>query len=145
MAYTIIDVERLTGIGSRKLRFWISKGLFPSLERDKHNIAYFSEADVSWARWVEYFRISKMSVKTIAEYARLFSYGDSKLGERIEMLKKQREILRKEILQAQKILEAFDKSIDECEIKCSQINNKKKKVNVVNVPNIKDDLNKNLS
>lgn len=117
MAYTIIEVERKTGIPSRKLRFWISKGLFPNIEKDKNNVAYFSQKDLDWLRWVEYFRHSKMSLKNIKEYARLLSFGDSKLGERIAILKAQREILHKEILEAQQILEAFSKSIDECETK----------------------------
>ena len=34
MAYTIIEVERKTGVASRKIRFWIDKGLFPFLQRD---------------------------------------------------------------------------------------------------------------
>ncbi|EOA6425855.1 MerR family transcriptional regulator [Campylobacter upsaliensis] len=29
MAYTIIEVERATNIPSRKIRFWLDKGLFP--------------------------------------------------------------------------------------------------------------------
>lgn len=35
MAYTIIEVERKTGVSSRTLRFWLDKGLFPFVEKDK--------------------------------------------------------------------------------------------------------------
>nr|WP_230100079.1 MerR family DNA-binding transcriptional regulator [Campylobacter jejuni] len=33
MAYTIIEVERKTGVSSRTLRFWLDKGLFPFVEK----------------------------------------------------------------------------------------------------------------
>ena len=35
MAKTIIEVEKQTGISSRTIRFWPSKGLFPFVERTK--------------------------------------------------------------------------------------------------------------
>lgn len=35
MAYTIIEVEKLTGVPSRKLRFWCDKGLFPFIEKTR--------------------------------------------------------------------------------------------------------------
>ena len=34
MAYTIIEVERKTGVASRTLRFWADKGLFPFVQKD---------------------------------------------------------------------------------------------------------------
>ncbi|WP_267892865.1 MerR family DNA-binding transcriptional regulator [Helicobacter bilis] len=36
MVYTIIEVERATNIPSRKIRFWLDKGLFPFVERDEN-------------------------------------------------------------------------------------------------------------
>lgn len=36
MAYTIKDVENLTGISSHTLRFWAKKGLFPFVQKDSN-------------------------------------------------------------------------------------------------------------
>ncbi|CCB80669.1 hypothetical protein HBZC1_16830 [Helicobacter bizzozeronii CIII-1] len=44
MAYTIIEVERQTGIPSRKIRFWCDKGLFPCVQSDQNEVRYFSKA-----------------------------------------------------------------------------------------------------
>lgn len=46
LAYTIIEVERKTGISSRTLRFWADKGVFPYVEKDKNGVRYFSEKDL---------------------------------------------------------------------------------------------------
>lgn len=46
MAYTIIEVERMTEISSHTLRFWIKKGLFPGLDFDENGARYFSQSDV---------------------------------------------------------------------------------------------------
>lgn len=43
MAYTIIEVERATNIPSRKIRFWLDKGLFPFIERDENGVRYFAK------------------------------------------------------------------------------------------------------
>ena len=43
MAYTIIEVERKTGVASRILRFWADKGLFPFVQKDSNGVRYFSE------------------------------------------------------------------------------------------------------
>ncbi|WP_370524756.1 MerR family DNA-binding transcriptional regulator [Helicobacter winghamensis] len=43
MAYTIIEVERATKIPSRKIRFWLDKGLFPFVERDENGVCYFAK------------------------------------------------------------------------------------------------------
>lgn len=46
MAYTIIEVEKLTGISSHTLRFWAKKGLFPFVQKDTHQVKYFADSDV---------------------------------------------------------------------------------------------------
>lgn len=43
MSYTIIDVERQTGISSRTLRFWATKDLFPFAQKDKNGVRYFTD------------------------------------------------------------------------------------------------------
>ena len=50
MAYTIMEVERATNIPSRKIRFWLDKGLFPFVERDENGVRYFAKSDMEWLR-----------------------------------------------------------------------------------------------
>lgn len=72
MSYTIIDVERQTGISSRTLRFWASKGLFPFTQLSEHGTRYFAQSDVEWAQWIECLRSLDMSIEDIRRYLYLF-------------------------------------------------------------------------
>lgn len=75
MAYTIIEVERATNIPSRKIRFWLDKGLFPFVERDENGVRYFAKSDMEWLKWIEWLRQCGMSLKEIREYADALSGG----------------------------------------------------------------------
>lgn len=75
MAYTIIEVERATKIPSRKIRFWLDKGLFPFVERDENGVRYFAKSDMEWVKWIEWLRQCGMSLKEIREYAEALSGG----------------------------------------------------------------------
>lgn len=88
MAYTIIEVEKLTGVSSYTLRFWAKKGLFPFIERNEHGVKYFSDSDVRWVKWVVWLRDADMSIEDIKHYAELLAKGISTAKERKGMLDK---------------------------------------------------------
>ncbi|WP_250541025.1 MerR family transcriptional regulator [Campylobacter jejuni] len=67
MAYTIIEVERKTGVSSRTLRFWLDKGLFPFVEKDKNGVRYFSEKDLEWVIWVDCYRQISMRLRILKD------------------------------------------------------------------------------
>lgn len=89
MSYTIIDVERQTGISSRTLRFWATKNLFPFTEQDRNGVRYFSQSDVEWARWIECLRSLDMSIEDIRTYIYLFSLGAKTATKRKHLLQRQ--------------------------------------------------------
>ncbi len=92
MAYTIKQVENLTGVSSYTLRFWAKKGIFPSIERDEYGVKYFSDSDVRWVNWVVWLRDADMSLKDIKRYAELlikgFDYAEERKGLLEKALKK---------------------------------------------------------
>ncbi len=108
MAYTIIEVERKTGIPSTKIRFWIKKGLFSFLDTDKNGVRYFTEEDIGTLKWVEYLRKSKMPIADIKTYINAYQKGDSTLTMRKEMILNQAKILKKEITNLQEILKRLE-------------------------------------
>ncbi|TQR60494.1 MerR family transcriptional regulator [Campylobacter troglodytis] len=89
MSYTIIDVERQTGIASRTLRFWASKGLFPFTQLNEHGTRYFAQSDVEWAQWIECLRGIDMSIEDIRRYLYLFSQGKDTATQRKHLLQRQ--------------------------------------------------------
>lgn len=112
MAYTIIDVERKTGISSHTLRFWVKKGLFPFIERDKNGVKYFSQRDVGWAEWIECLRSIGMSIKDIKTYITLSAQGIKTAESRQEMLIKQRDIIQSHIKDLKKSLKKIEDKIE---------------------------------
>lgn len=108
MAWTIIEVERKTGIPSTKIRFWIKKGLFPYLQTDKNKVRYFSQNDIDALRWIEYLRESKMDIKTIKHYINLYFQGDKTLKKRKEIIKRQVEFVKKDLVRTQEILKVLE-------------------------------------
>ncbi|WP_162165825.1 MerR family transcriptional regulator [Campylobacter fetus] len=108
MAKTIIDVEKQTGISSRTIRFWLKKGLFPFVERDKNGVNYFSDRDVEWVIWVDCLRKTGMSIEKIKHYIALSAKGKSSAQLRLKMIEEQKEAVKAEI----KKLEEIDKKLD---------------------------------
>lgn len=94
MAYTIKQVEEITGVSSHTLRYWAKCGLFSHIDRDDNGYRYFSQRDLQWVGLVQCMRQTGMSISNVLEFVELCKKGDSTLPERIEMMKAQeREIL----------------------------------------------------
>ncbi|ENN5833750.1 TPA: MerR family transcriptional regulator [Campylobacter lari] len=86
MAYTVIEVEKLTGISSHTIRFWAKKNLFPFVYKDKNNVKYFSQKDIAWVEWIACLRTTGMSLEDIKEYIYLFPKGIKTAPRRKELL-----------------------------------------------------------
>nr|WP_284675655.1 MerR family transcriptional regulator [Helicobacter colisuis] len=108
VAYTIIEVEKKTGVSSHTLRFWAKKGLFPFVEKDDNQVKYFSERDVEWVRWINWFRKAQMDIPTIKYYIELANKGDCTAKERREMIARQKEIVTDAIEELQSVLETLE-------------------------------------
>ena len=93
MAYTIIEVERKTGVSSHTLRFWAKKGLFPFVQKDDNKVKYFSKSDVEWVGWINWLRKSQMDIPSIRHYIQLANQGEDTAKERRDMIARQKEIL----------------------------------------------------
>lgn len=111
VAYTIIEVEKKTGVSSHTLRFWAKKGLFPFVEKDDNQVKYFSERDVEWVRWINWFRKSQMDIPTIKHYINLANKGDETAQERRDIIARQREIVADNIDELKAVLETLDYKI----------------------------------
>ncbi|RDU58226.1 MerR family transcriptional regulator [Helicobacter sp. MIT 14-3879] len=111
MAYTIIEVERKTGIPSTRIRFWIKKGLFPFLQEDENGVRYFSQRDIEALQWVQCLRQTKMDIKTVKLYMDFSLQGDTTIKERIKIIKNQIAFIKQDLSQTQKILEILEQKI----------------------------------
>ena len=108
MAYTIIEVERATNIPSRKIRFWLDKGLFPFVERDENGVRYFAKSDMEWLKWIDWLRQCGMSLKEIREYAEALSGGIKTAPKRRALLQKSYTNLQAHIASLQEISQKLE-------------------------------------
>ncbi len=111
MAYTIKQVEKLTGVSSYTLRFWAKKGVFPAIERDEYGVKYFSDSDVSWVNWVVWLREADMSIEDIKHYGELLMKGFSTAEERKKLLDNTFKNLQNKIIRLQEISTHLEKKI----------------------------------
>lgn len=112
MAFTIIEVEKITGISSHTLRFWAKKGLFPFIQRDKNGVKYFSKNDIEWAKWILWLRKANMSLEDIRLYAIMLSRGFSSAQERKRLLETQYAKLLNHIKELKSIAKHLEYKID---------------------------------
>ena len=111
MAYTIKQVERLTGVNAHTLRYWAKCGLFAHLDRDDNGYRYFSERDLQWVGLVQCMRQTGMSITRVLDFVGLCQKGDITLPERIEMMQAQENEILNTIATYTKALEAVRKKI----------------------------------
>ncbi len=111
MAYTMKQVEKLTGVSAHTLRYWAKCGLFSHLDRDDNGYRYFSQRDLQWVGLVQCMRQTGMSIAKVLEFVELCKMGDSTLPKRIEMMKAQESEILSTIATYTKALEAVRKKI----------------------------------
>lgn len=111
MAYTMKEVERLTGVSAHTLRYWAKCGLFAHLDRDDNGYRYFSERDLQWVSLVQCMRQTGMSIARVLDFVELCKKGDTTLPERIEMMQTQEQEILDTITTYTKALEAVRKKI----------------------------------
>lgn len=111
MAYTIKQVERLTGVNAHTLRYWAKCGLFAHLDRDDNGYRYFSERDLQWVGLVQCMRQTGMSIARVLDFVGLCQKGDITLPEHIEMMQAQENWILNTIATYTKALEAVRKKI----------------------------------
>lgn len=104
MTYTILEVEHISGISSRKIRFWLDKGLFPHIHKDKNGVRLFNQKDIDWLCWIELYRRLGISIKEIWHYKSLVDAGDSTLQERLKIIQNQK---AKNLAEVAKLQEAI--------------------------------------
>ena len=108
MLYTIGEMEKSLGIPASTLRYYDKEGLLPFVERTTSGIRMFSEQDYEWLKMIECMKKAGMPLKDIKKYIELTLQGDSTIHERLELFKRQRELLLAEMTSLQKTLDVLE-------------------------------------
>ena len=107
MPYTIKDMSELTGLPASTLRYYDKQGLLPNLKRDGNNIRIFSDDDYASLRLIDCLKRSGLSIKDIKKFIDMAGKEGALTG-RLEIFRKRREILRKELENLKSILDVIE-------------------------------------
>jgi DNA-binding transcriptional MerR regulator len=105
MYYTVCEAAKIANMTLYTLRYYAREGLLPFLERTSGGIRMFKDVDFEWLYIINTLKKSGMMVKEIRDYIGLCAEGDSTIGQRLEVFKKQQKILETRIAEFQETLE----------------------------------------
>ena len=98
----------MTGLPASTLRYYDKAGLLPSLKRDENNVRIFDDEDCRSLKVIECLKRSGLSIKDIREFIDAVGQGDEALEKRLEIFKKRREILKRELKDLREILDVIE-------------------------------------
>lgn len=100
--YTVKEVSEMLGLTEHTVRYYADRGLVPNLKRDKNNIRLFDESAVNWLLCAKHLRQCGMHVRDIKTYVDLCLEGDATIGERYDIMKKQRKVTQAQLEEAKR-------------------------------------------
>jgi len=108
MNYSIKKISEMTGLPASTLRYYDKQGLLPSLKRDANNVRVFDDDDYRTLKLIECLKKSGLSIKDIKIFIDVVGQGDKSLKKRLEIFRKRREFLRRELEDLQEILSVME-------------------------------------
>ncbi len=104
MEYSISEVAEKMKVTISTLRYYDNIGLLQNLKKNKAGNRVFSEEDIETIRVVQYLKKSGMQLIEIKEFMNWCKEGDSTLDKRLNLFRKQKEIVESEIVRLQETL-----------------------------------------
>lgn len=108
MMYTVGEMAKILGVPASTLRYYDKEGLLPFVERTSGGIRMFKEQDYEWLKVIECMKKAGMPIKTIKDYIDLALEGDTTIHKRLELFRKQKQILEEEMRSLQHTLDVLE-------------------------------------
>ena len=108
MVYTVGEMAKLLGVPASTLRYYDQQGLLPFVERTDGGNRMFQDADIEWLQVIGCMKKAGMSIKDIRTYIEMALRGDDTIELRLEMFRRQRDVMKKRIAQMQRALEMVE-------------------------------------
>lgn len=127
---TIKEVSEKYGVTQDTLRYYERVGMIPTVTRTAGGIRDYQEKDLEWVGLAVCMRNAGLPVEAMIQYVKLSQMGDSTFGERLQLLKGQREILMEQKKQMQETIDRLDFKISryEAAVKTGKLTLKKNDV-----------------
>ena len=108
MVYTVGETAKLLEVPASTLRYYDKEGLLPFVERSSGGIRMFRESDFEWLQIIGCMKKAGMSIRDIRKYIELALQGDDTIDTRLEMFRRQRETLKRQLKEMQRTLETVE-------------------------------------
>jgi DNA-binding transcriptional MerR regulator len=108
--WTIGEAAEKCGLSQHTLRWYERIGLLPAIERGSDGRRRFSDRDLDWLSTMTKLRATGMPVRDMQRYAELVRSGAGQ-AERVELLKRHREQVRRAITSQRECLKLLDAKI----------------------------------
>ena len=108
MFYTVGEMAYKLNVAPSTLRYYDKEGLLPFVERSSGGIRMFKEDDFQWLTIIECLKKAGLPIKEIKTFIDWCIEGDDTIEQRLELMQKQREIVKKQIAQMQTTLAVLD-------------------------------------
>ena len=108
MLYTVGEMAKLLGVPASTLRYYDREGLLPFVERSSGGIRMFKDSDYEWLKIIECLKKTGMPLKDIRTFLQMRLQGDETIEARLDMMKKQREVVKARMEELQQTLDTLD-------------------------------------
>jgi len=105
MIYTVGEAARKIDVAASTLRYYDKEGLFPFIERSGGGMRMFKDDDLSWLKTIECLKKTGMPIKDIKHFIDYCMEGDSRIDERLEIIRAQRESVVRQMEEMQAMLD----------------------------------------
>lgn len=102
---TIKEVSEITGLSQDTLRYYERVGMIPEVTRTSGGTRNYQNEDLKWVQLAKCMRSAGLPIEVMIKYLKLFRQGDETIPERLELLKKQMEVLENQKLAIQETME----------------------------------------
>ena len=109
--WSIGEAAEKCGLSQHTLRWYERIGLLGAIERGSDGRRRFSDGDLDWLSLLTKLRATGMPVRDMQRYAELVRSGVGQ-AERVELLKKHRDEVRRALASQRECLKLLDSTID---------------------------------
>lgn len=108
MLYTVGEMAKRLGVAPSTLRYYDKEGLLPFLERSGGGMRMFKEADFEWLKIIDCLKKTGMQLVDIKRYIEMAMQGDETIDERLELIVKQKEAVKRQLDELNETLETLE-------------------------------------
>lgn len=108
MMYTVGEIAKKLNVTASTLRYYDKEGLLPFVKRSDGGMRIFGDEDMSSLKVIECLKKTGMPIKEIKHFMDCCLAGDDKIGERLAIVKSQRDQVLRQMEEQQNMLEMLN-------------------------------------